>query len=72
MTMEEWSDRIDKFLPADDRDILHDAGKISHEIACDKDLSEFEKFRVKQDRLYRSDFDLLIEKAENNAENRNI
>jgi len=70
--MEDWSDRIDKFLLADDRDILRDAGKISHEIACDKALSEFEKFRVKQDRLYRSDFDLLMEKAENTAENQNI
>ena len=39
MTMEDWSTRIDKFLLADDRDILKDAGKISHEIACDKALT---------------------------------
>ena len=38
MTMEDWANRIDKFLLADDRDILKDAGKISHEIACDKAL----------------------------------
>lgn len=63
MTMEDWATRIDKFLLADDRDILKDAGKISHEIACDKALTEFEKYRVKQDKLYKSDFDLLIEKA---------
>ncbi len=63
MTMEDWATRIDKFLLADDRDILKDAGKISHEIACDKALAEFEKYRVKQDKLYKSDFDLLIEKA---------
>ncbi len=44
--------------------ILKDAGKISHEIACDKAISEFEKYRVKQDKLYKSDFDLLIEEAE--------
>ena len=62
MTMEDWLSRIDKFLLADDRDILKDAGKISHEIACDKALTEFEKYRVKQDRLYKSDFDLLLEK----------
>ena len=72
MTMEDWLSRIDKFLLADDRDILKDAGKISHEIACDKALTEFEKYRVKQDRLYKSDFDLLLEKmksqgGENNA-----
>ena len=63
MTMEDWSSRIDKFLLADDRDILKDAGKISHEIACDKALTEFEKYRVKQDKLYKSDFDLLIEET---------
>lgn len=65
MTMEDWSTRIDKYLLSDDRDILKDAGKVSHEIACDKALTEFEKYRVKQDKLYKSDFDLLIEKAEN-------
>ena len=64
MTMEDWSTRIDKFLLADDRDILKDAGKISHEIACDKALTEFEKYRVKQDKLYKSDFDLLMEESE--------
>ncbi len=64
MTMEDWSTRIDKFLLSDDRDILKDAGKISHEIACDKVLTEFEKYRVKQDKLYKSDFDLLLEDSE--------
>ena len=63
MTMEDWATRIDKFLLADDRDILNDAGKISHEIACDKALTEFEKYRVKQDKLYKSDFDLLVEES---------
>ena len=64
MTMEDWATRIDKFLLADDRDVLKDAGKISHEIACDKALTEFEKYRVKQDKLYKSDFDKLLEEAE--------
>ena len=63
MTMDDWSTRIDKFLLADDRDILKDAGKISHEIACDKALTEFEKYRIKQDKLYKSDFDLLLEES---------
>ena len=53
-------DYFDSLL-ADDRDILKDAGKISHEIACDKTLCEYEKYRVKQDKLYKSDFDLLLE-----------
>ena len=64
MTMEDWATRIDKYLLSDERDILKDAGKISHEIACDKALTEFEKYRVKQDKLYKSDFDLLMEESE--------
>lgn len=63
MTMEDWATRIDKFLLADDRDILKDAGKISYEIARDKALTEFEKYRIKQDKLYKSDFDLLLEES---------
>ena len=64
MTMEDWATRIDKFLLADDRVILKYAGKISLEIACDKTLTEFEKYRIKQDQLYKSDFDLLLEEVE--------
>lgn len=63
MTMEDWADRIDKYLLSDDRDILKDAGKISHEIAEEKALAEFEKYRVIQDKLYQSDFDKLIESS---------
>ena len=71
MTMEDWSMRIDKFLLADDLDILKDAGKISHEIACDKALTEFEKYRLKQDKLYKSDFDLLLEEIKDNGSDNN-
>lgn len=60
MTMEDWSTRIDKYLLADDLDVLRDAGKISHEIAVDKALSEFEKYRITQDKLFESDFDKFI------------
>ena len=60
MTMEDWVNLIDKYLLLDDRDILKDAGKISHEIVCDKALTEFEKYRVKQDKLYKSDFDNFL------------
>ena len=63
MTMEDWKNLLDKYLLLDNRDILKDAGKIFHEIACDKALTEFEKYRVKQDRIYKSDFDLLIEEG---------
>ena len=54
MTMEDWANRIDKYLLSDDRDILKDAGKISMEIAKDKAITEFGKYRVKQDKLYQS------------------
>ena len=64
MTMEDWVNLIDKYLLLDNRDVLKDAGKISHEIACDKALTEFEKYRVKQDKLYKSDFDLLIDEVD--------
>ena len=63
MTMEDWASRIDKYLLSDDRDILKDAGKISHEIAEEKALAEFEKYRVIQDKIYQSDFDKLIESS---------
>ena len=63
MTMNDWSSLLDKYLLLDNRDILKAAGKISHEIAWDKALTEFEKYRVKQDKLYKSDFDLLIEES---------
>lgn len=61
MTMQDWAKQIDKFLELDERDILQNAGSISREIANNKALSEFEKYRVMQDRLYKSDFDKLVE-----------
>lgn len=60
MTMQDWAGQIDKFLELDERDILQNAGSISREIANNKALSEFEKYRVMQDRLYKSDFDKMI------------
>ena len=61
MTMEDWEKRIDKFLDATDREILQDAGKITAEYAKEFAESEFEKYRIIQDRLFRSDFDLLTD-----------
>lgn len=57
MTMEDWATQLDKLLELDARDILKDAGKISAKIAKDHAESEFEKYRVTQDRLFESDFD---------------
>ncbi len=66
MTMEDWAKRLDLFLMADDREILQDSGKITAEIAKQHAETEFEKYRVIQDRLYESDFDrfLLDERLE--------
>jgi len=62
MTMEDWVKRLDLFLEYDDRAVLQDAGEITAEIAKDKAESEFEKYRIVQDRLFESDFDKLIMK----------
>lgn len=63
MTMEDWAKRIDKFLLADDRDVLRDAGRITMEIAKEHAESEFEKYRITQDQLFESDFDKLIQES---------
>jgi hypothetical protein len=60
MTMKDWAKRLDMFLQAADRDILQDAGKISAQIAREHAETEFEKFRIIQDRLFESDFDRHI------------
>ena len=67
MTMEDWSKRLDLFLMADDREVLQDAGKITAEIAKTKAETEFEKYRVVQDRLFMSDYDRYLLELENNV-----
>lgn len=57
MTMEDWAKRIDKFLDLTDRPILSDAGRVNAEQAKEHAETEFEKYRVIQDRLFQSDFD---------------
>jgi hypothetical protein len=65
MSMEDWAKRLDAFLEFDDREILQDAGQITKKIADEKALSEFEKYRLVQDRLFMSDFDKLLLEVEN-------
>lgn len=60
MTMQDWAQRLDMFLEFDDREILQNAGKITKKIADEKAFSEFEKYRIVQDRLFMSDFDKLL------------
>ena len=61
MTMEDWSKRLDLFLEFDDREVLQNAGKITAQIAKEFAESEFEKYRVIQDKQFKSDFDKLLE-----------
>ncbi len=60
MTMEDWAKRIDQFLEFDDREVLKDAGKVTTKIAKEHAESEFEKYRIIQDRLFESDFDKMV------------
>jgi len=60
MTMSDWEERLSGFLKLWDRELLQDAGKISAELAKVHAESEFEKYRIVQDRLFESDFDRLV------------
>ena len=64
MTMGDWEERLNRFIDATDREVLKDAGRVTAEIAREHALSEFEKFRVVQDRLFESDFDKQIKTIE--------
>lgn len=64
MTMEDWARRIDIYLQADDLEVLKNAGKITAKIARSKAETEFEKYRIIQDRIYVSDFDQYMSELE--------
>ncbi|WP_293660775.1 virulence RhuM family protein [uncultured Phascolarctobacterium sp.] len=60
MTMEDWAKRIDIYLAADDLDVLQNPGKITAAIAKDHAETEFEKYRIIQDKLFMSDYDRYL------------
>ncbi len=62
--MEDWAKRLDMFLEFDDREILQDSGKMTAKLAKTHAESEFEKYRIVQDRLFESDFDRVIKQLE--------
>lgn len=64
MTMKDWEQRLNRFIAATDREVLQDAGKVTAEIAKTHAESEFEKYRIVQDRLYESDFDKAVKNLE--------
>ena len=59
MTMEDWAKRIDSYLSSDERPLLDNAGTVSHEYAKEYAETEFERYRIIQDRLFRSDFEKM-------------
>lgn len=61
MTMEDWAKHLDRILMATEHEILTNAGKISMEVAKAHAETEWEKYRVVQDQIYRSDFDLFLQ-----------
>ena len=68
MHMRDWVERLEAFLQFNEEDILHDKGKVTAAIAKAFAESEFEKFRVLQDRTYQSDFDRLVAAVEDKCE----
>ena len=58
--MSDWKELLCKFLSFNDRDILPDTGRVSHDQAEEKALGEYEKYRLIQDRTFLSDFDKLL------------
>ena len=68
MTMADWASKLDAFLQFNDAEILRDKGKVTAAIAKAFAESEFEQYRVLQDRLYQSDFDRLMARAEGKDE----
>ena len=70
MTMEDWKGKLDVFLQFNERDVLNNSGKVSHKVAESFALSEFEKYRIIQDKLFESDFDkFMIEMKNDNINN---
>ncbi len=63
MTMEDWAVRLDKFLEFDERNVLLDKGSLSKKVASSFAESEFEKYRIVQDKLFESDFDRVVKNA---------
>ena len=64
MTMEDWASRLNAFLQFNEYEILNNSGKVTVEIAKAFAESEFEKYRIVQDRLFESDFDRLLKETE--------
>jgi hypothetical protein len=69
MTMKDWSSKLNVFLRFNNRELLATPGKVTQAIAKAFAESEFEKYRIVQDRLFESDFDKMIKKLEDKSVN---
>lgn len=65
MTMEDWKSKLDVFLQFNERDVLDNPGRVSYKVSESFAISEFEKYRITQDRLFESDFDKFMIEMEN-------
>ncbi|HBW34569.1 MAG TPA: virulence protein [Desulfosporosinus sp.] len=68
MTMEDWAKKLNAFLQFNEKDILENAGNVTAAIAKEFAESEFEKYRIIQDRLFQSDFDRLTDSIKDDEE----
>ncbi|MBS1630099.1 MAG: virulence RhuM family protein [Bacteroidetes bacterium] len=68
MYMSDWVEKLNAFLQFNEREILDFPGKVTHEISKAFAESEFEKYRIVQDKLYQSDFDKLLKHTKNNMQ----
>jgi len=67
MSMEDWAKRLDLFLEFDDRQVLQNSGNVTAKLAKEHAESEFEKYRIIQDRLFESDFDRVIQQLKQDS-----
>jgi len=70
MTMEDWATKLNAFLQFNEYDLLHNSGKVTAEVAKAFAESEFERYRIVQDRLFESDFDKLLKETEKGGKGR--
>ena len=70
MKMKDWVEKLDAFLKFNEKDILQDSGKVSHEVAVALAESEYEKYRVIQDKYYISDFDREVKRLLDSKKNK--
>ena len=68
MTMEDWVNKLNVFLEFNGKEVLNNSGKVSHKVAQELAYKEYEKYRVRQDKLYKSDFDKFLKLEEKKGE----